>query len=128
MFALLEELRKEQSDVEASIVQLQAGHGQVRQNKSKKADIRENRILNIVQRYQEYKDNNDIPRTSVPSVTTLFLELALPFMLINTCTIQLPVSNILTMYWPSIDQQCLMDLLTDRPIHNVRVVYGPIAK
>ena len=60
MFALLEELRKEQSDVEASIVQLQAGHGQVRQNKSKKADIRENRILNIVQRYQEYKDNNDI--------------------------------------------------------------------
>ena len=32
------------------------------------------------------------------------------------------------MYWPSIDQQCLMDLLTDRPIHNVRVVYGPIAK
>ena len=60
MFTMLSEIQKEQRDTEVAITQLHAGHGNVRQNRSKRAEMKETRILNIVQRYEEYRDNNDI--------------------------------------------------------------------
>ena len=60
MFTILDELRKEQRDTDVCIAQIHAGHVNVRQNRSRKAQIKDDRIYNIVRRYQEYKDDGNV--------------------------------------------------------------------
>ena len=60
MFTILDELWKEQRDTDVCIAQLHAGHVNVRQNRSRKAQIKDDRIYNIVRRYQEYKDDGNV--------------------------------------------------------------------
>ena len=44
MFSILGELQKEQRDMEVSITQMRSGQASVRQNKSRKAELKGNRI------------------------------------------------------------------------------------
>lgn len=60
MFSLLDEIRNEQNDTEAAILQLNTGQRNIRQALGKKTVIRNERIRNVVMRYQEFKDNNDV--------------------------------------------------------------------
>ncbi|XP_053946208.1 uncharacterized protein LOC128855375 [Anastrepha ludens] len=58
-YIFLSELQKEQSDTEIMMRQLQSGQ-QVKKNKYSKRLKHEQRIFNIVSKYHEYVDNNDI--------------------------------------------------------------------
>ncbi|KAG8233356.1 hypothetical protein J437_LFUL005817 [Ladona fulva] len=60
MYSLLEEIRKEQHDTEAAILQINSGHHNIKQICSRKTILRSERIKGIVQRYEEFKENGQI--------------------------------------------------------------------
>lgn len=59
LYAFLVELKKEQSDSEIMIRQIQVGQ-KVKKGQDPKRKKREEQIFQIVSRYQEYVDNNDV--------------------------------------------------------------------
>lgn len=62
IWKFIEYMQKDQRDTEQLCQQLDLGHTRIKQQISKKSKRNQERILRRVQRYQEFKDEDDIPR------------------------------------------------------------------
>lgn len=60
IWRFIAELKKEQQDTEKSILQLQGGHGNLRDPINSRYVRNQRRVETIVQNYQQYKDDDNI--------------------------------------------------------------------